>query len=99
MAHVHGSKDMIKAVEPMGKQIAKGSLVAATVPAGGKLISKTVKHPIFVFSLGLVTGILVYKYRKEIISSATGVVDAGKDFFLQQKENLEDIVSENQEES
>jgi hypothetical protein len=45
----------------------------------------------------LVAGYLVYKYRKEIISSTTKAVDAGKDFVLQQKENLEDIVAESRE--
>lgn len=102
MAHVHGKemmKDMYKAAEPFGKQMAKGSLVAATVPTGGKLMSKAVNHPIVVFGLGIVTGVLIYKYRKEIISSATKAVDAGKDFVLQQKENLEDIVAETKEES
>ena len=57
------------------------------------------KHPALVFGLGLVTGYLVYKYRKEIIASSTKVVDAGKDFVLQQKENLEDIVAEIQEDA
>jgi hypothetical protein len=45
-----------------------------------------------------VAGVLVYKYRKEIIAGATKVVDTGKDFVLQQKENLEDMVAETKEE-
>lgn len=55
------------------------------------------KHPVLVFGLGVAAGYLVYKYRKEIISNTTKVVDAGKDFVLQQKENLEDIVAETKE--
>jgi hypothetical protein len=43
-------------------------------------MSNVTKHPILVFGLGLVAGYLVYKYRKEIISSTTRAVDAGKDF-------------------
>ena len=62
-------------------------------------MSNVAKHPVLVFGLGLAAGYLVYKYRKEIISSATSVVDAGKDFVLQQKENLEDLVAETKEES
>lgn len=57
------------------------------------------KHPALVFGLGIITGYLVYKYRKEIISSTTKVVDAGKDFVLNQKENLEDIVAETKEDT
>jgi len=102
MAHVHGKdmmKEMNKSVEPIGKQIAKGSLASATVHTGGKIMSKVVKHPILVFGLGVVSGILIYKYRKEIISGTTKLVDSGKDFVLQQKENLEDLVEETKEES
>lgn len=60
-------------------------------------MNKVVKHPALVFGLGLVAGYLVYKYRKEIISSATQTIDAGKDFLLHQKENLEDLVEEAKE--
>lgn len=83
----------------MGKEIVKGSIVTATVHTGGKLMKNIAKHPAVVFGLGAVTGFLVYKYRKEIIASTTKVVDAGKDFVLQQRENLEDIVAETKEES
>ena len=55
------------------------------------------KHPFVVFSLGIATGYLVHKYRKEIIDSAVRVTEQGKDFVLQQKENLEDIVAEYKE--
>ncbi|MEI6541990.1 MAG: hypothetical protein WCL60_00610 [Methylococcales bacterium] len=88
MAHVHGK---------LAKEVVNGSMVASTVHTGSKLMSNIAKHPVLVFGLGLVTGYLVYKYRKEIISSASSVVDAGKDFVLEQKENLEDIVAESKE--
>jgi len=81
----------------MSKQVVAGTLATATVNTGGKLMSKVVKHPALVFGLGIVAGYFVYKYRKEIISSATKTIDAGKDFVLQQKENLEDIVAEAKE--
>ncbi|MDO9138910.1 MAG: hypothetical protein Q7U38_01100 [Methylobacter sp.] len=76
----------------------KGSVVSSTVVhTGKKLMGNVAKHPVLVFGLGLAAGYLVYKYRKEIISSTTKAVDAGKDFVLQQKENLEDIVAESKE--
>ena len=81
----------------ISKDIVNGSMVSATVHSGGKFMSKVVKHPAVVFGLGMVAGYLIYKYRKEIISSTTQVVDAGKDFVLQQRENLEDIVAESKE--
>ncbi len=82
----------------MGKQIAAGTMASATVNTGGKLMSKISKHPVLVFGLGVVAGYFIYKYRKEIISSTTRAMDAGKDFVLNQKENLEDIVAESKEE-
>lgn len=102
MAHLHGKQimqGMNNGEGSMSKEIVKGSVATATVSVGGKLMGKAAKHPVLVFGLGVVAGFLVYKYRKEIISSTTKAVDAGKDFVLQQKENLEDIVAETKEES
>ena len=81
----------------MGKQVMAGTLATATVNTGGKLMSKISKHPVLVFGLGMVAGYVVYRYRKEIIANATKTIDAGKDFILHQKENLEDIVAEAKE--
>ncbi len=82
----------------MGKQVAMGTVATATVNTGGKLMSKVSKHPVLVFGLGVVAGYMIFKYRKEIISNTTKAVDAGKDFVLNQKENLEDIVAEAKDE-
>ncbi|MDO8843469.1 MAG: hypothetical protein Q8K19_19600 [Methylicorpusculum sp.] len=90
MKHAHGGNSM-------SKEIVKGSMASATVYSGGKLLSNAAKHPVIVFGLGVVAGYLVYKYRKEIVSGATKAVDAGKDFVLHQKENLEDLVAETKE--
>ncbi|WP_225616350.1 hypothetical protein [Methylomonas albis] len=83
----------------MTKQVVAGTLATATVNTGGKLMTKLAKHPLLVFGAGMVAGYFVYKYRKEIISNATKTIDAGKDFVLHQKENLEDIVAEAKEDN
>ena len=73
-------------------------LAAVTQSSAGKgFMSILAKHPLVVFGLGIATGYLVHKYRKEIIDSAVRVTEQGKDFVLQQKENLEDIVAEYKE--
>lgn len=92
MAHNHDSK-----ASSMGRQVMAGTLATATVNTGSKLMTKASKHPVLVFGLGMVAGYFVYKYRKEIIANATKTIDAGKDFVLHQKENLEDIVAEAKE--
>lgn len=108
MAHNHGSKAMKgmahsghshHAGHGMGKQVMAGSMATVTVKSGEKLMSKLAKHPVLIFGLGVAVGYVAYKYRKEIVSSVGKATDAGKDFVLQQKENLEDIVAETQEES
>ncbi|MDD2759242.1 MAG: hypothetical protein PHH11_02990 [Methylomonas sp.] len=93
MAQNHDPKSI-----SMGKQVMAGTLATATVSTGGKLMSKVSNHPLLVFGLGMVAGFFVYKYRKDIIAGATKTIDAGKDFVLHQKENLEDIVAEAKEE-
>ena len=80
------------------KQIAKGTVASAILETSGKFMSKLVKSPVMVFGLGVVAGYFVYKYRKEIIANTNKAVDVSKDFILQQKENLEDIVAEAKEE-
>lgn len=82
----------------MSQEVVKHSAVVATLHTGGKIMSNIAKHPVLVFGLGIAAGYIAYKYRKDIIASATKVVDSGKDFVLQQKENLEDIVAETKEE-
>ncbi|MDO9161926.1 MAG: hypothetical protein Q8N35_09445 [Methylococcaceae bacterium] len=81
----------------MSKEIFKGSIASAVVYSGSKIMSNVIKHPVLVFGLGVVAGFFVHKYRKEIIANTTKAVDAGRDFVLQQKENLEDIVAETKE--
>jgi hypothetical protein len=77
--------------------VAKGAAATASTQAGRSVVSKILRHPFVVFSLGVAVGYAVYKYRKEIIESANRAAERGKDFVLQQRENLEDIVAENRE--
>ncbi|HHJ39031.1 MAG TPA: hypothetical protein ENJ86_06165 [Methylothermaceae bacterium] len=61
-------------------------------------MTRLARHPLLVFGLGVAAGIVVYKYRKQIISTAMRAGEKSKDFVLQQKETLEDIVAETKEE-
>ncbi len=92
MKHSHKNRTI-------GKQIAKGSMASASISSGGKVVGKLAKHPLLVFGLGVAAGYMLYKYRKEIVSNVNKATDASKDFVLQQKENLEDIVAETKEDS
>lgn len=57
-------------------------------------MSALARYPLVVFGLGIAAGYFAYKYRKEIVSAAVRASEKGKDFALQQRENLEDLVAE-----
>jgi hypothetical protein len=52
------------------------------------------KHPVIIFSLGFAVGFVIHKYRKEIIDAGNAATEKSKDFVLQQKENVGDILAE-----
>lgn len=81
----------------MATSIATGVAVSAITATGRGIMSTFAKHPIVMFSLGLVTGYLVHKYRKEIISTVGNAAGQSKDFVLRQKENLTDMLAETKE--
>ncbi|MGI9211859.1 MAG: hypothetical protein ACR2HF_05250 [Methylococcaceae bacterium] len=109
MTHIHQAAKAVKTVanhgmsEGMGHMMggmaggaaATGALVAVSSHNTRKGIIQTLsRNPVVVFGLGMAAGYLIHKYRKEIISGATRLSEQGKDFVLQQKESLEDLVAE-----
>lgn len=92
---VHGSGQLVKGVAKGAMTGgAMGAAMATTSHNTGGFMSSLAKHPWLVFGLGVAAGVLIYKYRKEIIGATTEAAEKGKDFVLQQKENLEDLVAE-----
>lgn len=71
--------------------------VAATTHSGRSALGTLARHPLLVFGLGLAAGILVHKYRKEIILSASSITGKDQDLAQPQKATLEDLVAECQE--
>ncbi len=96
-----GVKQMMARVPAAGMMatgMATGVAVSATKNNRSQgIMSLFAKHPVITFGLGLTAGFFIHKYRKEIIAAATGVTEKGKDFVLQQKENLADIIAETKE--
>lgn len=89
-ASVHAAGDIVRHAG-----MATGVVAAAAhTTTGSRFMSVLSRHPLLVFSLGVATGFYAYKYRKEIIASATRATELGKDFVMHQKENLEDLVAE-----
>jgi len=75
--------------------VAKGVAVSGVRKKAGKsFLGKVFSHPLVLFGLGVAVGYTIHKYRKEIIHSANRAAEQGKDFVLQQRENLEDLLGE-----
>jgi len=94
----HASHDSASHLVAVGSGIAASAAAASvTKKTGSGIMIKLTKNPFVVFGLGVAAGFLVHKYRKEIIGTASRAGEKGKDFVLQQKENLEDLVAEYKE--
>lgn len=91
-----GQMKMGNPVAPM-KPAAAIAVVTASAQPGHSFLRRLARNPWVWFGLGVAAGILIHRYRKEIIATAVKVGEKSKDFILQQKESLEDIVAETQE--
>lgn len=96
----HGARQVALSSHNLGT-VAKGAVVGAAATAGSQtsrsLVRRVFTHPLVLFGLGMAAGYYIHKYRKEIVGSAMSVAEGGKDFVLQQRENLEDLIAERQE--
>jgi len=87
----------------MGHPVAQGAMLAASGFAAGRglLGSSLLRNPLAMLATGVaagaVAGYLIFKYEKEIILALSKATGMGKDFALQQRENLDDLVAEAQE--
>jgi hypothetical protein len=83
----------------MSSPMTQGAMMAATGFAAGRglLGGVLLRNPLLLIGAGLVAGYLVHKYEKEIVLAASKAMGMGKDFVLQQKEHLSDLVAEAQE--
>lgn len=106
MAHIHnaaahanhGTRAMAQHAVTAAKVVGIAAAGSATTHSGGIMKSLT-RNPLLVFAAGVAAGFFIHKYRKEIIASATAISEAGRDYVMHQKENLEDLLEENREEA
>jgi hypothetical protein len=85
----------------MSRPMAGGAMMAAGGYAAGKGLlgagTAFLRNPLVVLAAGVAAGYLIFKYEKEIIETAGKLTGMGKDFVLNQKENLDDLIAEAQE--
>lgn len=94
---------MSAASHAMSNPLAKGAMAAAGGFAAGRSVlgPTLLRNPLTLLALGVaggvVAGFVAFKYQKEIIDGLSKVSGMGKDFALQQKENLNDLMAEAEE--
>jgi uncharacterized protein HemX len=81
-----------------GELVVKGvaTAVAATaiIESGRGVLVTISRHPLVVLGLGIVAGYLTHKYRKELVTITSKTAEQSKDFILQQKQNIKDLIAD-----
>ena len=96
------SQTMGQGMGMMGHPVAKGAMIAATgYTAGRALLPGMFRNPLLLLAGGIAGGIaagyLLHKHEKEVMLAISKAIGMGKDFAMQQRENLDDLVAEAQE--
>lgn len=84
MPHVMGSAN----------PVAKGAMIAATGYVAGKSLlgGALLRNPWVLLAAGMIAGYYLHKHQDQIVLSLSKASGMGKDFLLQQKESLADLV-------
>ncbi|MCX7110709.1 MAG: hypothetical protein NTX45_11395 [Proteobacteria bacterium] len=78
--------------EMLARGIVTGVSVSIITQTGRKLVGRLFGNPPFLFGLGLASGYLAHKYRKEIIATAGSAAQQGSEFVLRQSENIKEML-------
>ena len=76
------------------KSVATAVVATAIVESGLSLVKTIAKQPIVLFALGVGLGFFTHKYRKEIITLTSHTAEQSKNFIVQQKNHLSEILAE-----
>lgn len=87
----------------MNHPVAKGAMIAATGYAATRTLvgHGLLRSPLLVLAGGVAGGIavgyLLHKHEKEIVLAVSKAIGMGRDFVMQQRENLDDLMAEAKE--
>ena len=99
----HGAGMMGAGAGMMSHPVAKGAMVAATGYAATRALvgQGLLRNPLLLLAGGIAGGIavgyLLHKHEKEVVLAISKAIGMGKDFVMQQRENLDDLVAEAKE--
>lgn len=96
MAHMMGQQGSM--MGPMQGPM-QGAMMAATGYAAGRglLGGALLRNPWVMLAAGIAAGYFLHKYQDEIMLALAKGTGMGKDFILQQKESLADLIEETRE--
>lgn len=79
--------------------VAKGAVMAVTGYAAGRTLlgGALLRNPWVMLAAGMLVGYYLHKHQDQIVLSLSKASGMGKDFLLQQKENLSDLIEESKE--
>jgi len=80
--------------EILVKGVVMGLVISGITHTSNSITKALLRHPLGLFSTGLLTGYLTHKYRKQIITLGNRTAVESKNFVLRQKEHLGDLISE-----
>ena len=83
----------------MSSPVAKGAMVAATGYVAGRSLlgGALLRNPWVMLATGIAVGYYLHKHQDQIALSLSKASELGKDFLLQQKESLADLIEETRE--
>ncbi|MDK9715440.1 MAG: hypothetical protein OEL86_15275 [Sulfuritalea sp.] len=99
----HGAGMMGTGAGMMSHPVAKGAMMAATGYAATRTLvgHGLLRSPLMLLAGGIAGGIavgyLLHKHEKEIVLAVSKAIGMGKDFVMQQRENLDDLMAEAKE--
>lgn len=85
--------------EALVKGVFMGIVISAVTHASKRITGALVRHPVALFSGGILAGYLVSKHRKDILAVASITAEESKNFIVRQKQNLLDLAGESQEQT
>ena len=99
----HGAGMMGTGASMMSHPVAKGAMMAATGYAATRTLvgHGLLRNPLLLLAGGIAGGVavgyLLHKHEKEIVLAVSKAIGMGKDFVMQQRENLDDLMAEAKE--
>ncbi|MDP1612518.1 MAG: hypothetical protein Q8M11_15810 [Sulfuritalea sp.] len=87
----------------MSHPVAKGAMIAATGYTAGRALlgPSLLRNPLLLLAGGIAGGIavgyLLHRHEKEVVLAISRAIGMGKDFVMQQRESLDDLVAEAKE--